>query len=144
MEHYGHTATDAKTRESTLSNQTLPLWLQERGLAVLLIMQSREHRQSRASMTWTLGHLMHGSGFTERVLASTKHHGSGHTGTLRLNGSCFHFTRGETGYVALSPIGKPAPTSPVAFPSTSAPTIVPLPFYGSARYDTWAWHKPLP
>lgn len=147
MEHSGHTATDAKTQASTPSSPTLQPWQQELGLVALLILQSREYFPSRASLTWTLGQLMHGSGFTAQVLVNTKHQGSGHTGTLRLNGSCFRFIRGEAGYSVLSPIGKPVPTSPVASPSTSARTTEPLPFYGSAQlkwYGQPPWWKPSP
>jgi hypothetical protein len=153
MEHSGHTATDAKTPVYTQKHPTFKPWLHDPVFAAAQIkhfdkVQAHSlYPHIHKSLTWMRGLLMHGYGFTEQVLAKSNHHGSGHTGTLRLNGSCCHFTRGETGYVALSPIGKPAPTNPVASPSTSAPTTEPLPFYGSAQlkgYGQPPWWAPSP
>lgn len=76
------TASGAPTQDTTDQHPTLPHWYSEPRKTLLLTKLSAEaaaaYAYPKASpMLWTIGHLLHGSGFTELVLAEVRSPDSG-------------------------------------------------------------------
>lgn len=136
-DHIERGVTAATKVTDTDQPQTLPHWYSEPELCATLMSICAQavpadqaigfNHQSRAPMAWTAGHLLHGSGFTEQVLALRKSNVSGRTITGRqiaLSYPCTHAPMTFCG-------SKPEPTSQGAHQSTSDQQTAPLPL--SAR-----------
>lgn len=116
MDHIERGATDATKVTDTDQHQTLPHWFSEPELCATLMSICAQavpadqaigfSYQSRAPMAWTAGHLLHGCGFTEQVLALRKSNDSGRIITrqqIESSSPCQHCVHSTSG-------GKPVRT----------------------------------
>ena len=132
MDHIERGATDVTKATGSDHDQTLPHWYSDPVLCATLMSICAQavpadqaigfSYQSRAPMAWTAGHLLHGSGFTEQVLALRKSNASGRT----IMGRATEWSFPSLGY-PVSPGSKPALTSKAEPQSTLARLIAPLP-----------------